>query len=131
MRDTSRVGNITEAAVLSTLVDRGYDVLIPFGGGAGYDLAYDTGKKIVRVQAKTGRLTNGVVKFNTASLGRNGQRTGYAGRADEFGVYCRATGKVYLVPVDKCSANGGWLRIDPTKNNQSSGIMWAADYEVR
>ena len=128
--NSTRVGSVAEAAVLSSLLRVGHDVLTPFGGGLGYDLAYDDGDRITRVQVKSGKLSGGVIRFNTASIARSGERVGYAGRADEFGVYCAEIDRVYLVPVGLMSRNGGWLRVAATRNGQSKGILWAKDYEL-
>ena len=54
--NTTRKGNVAEGRVLSALLDAVFDVLIPFGGGLGYDCAYDDGLTIRRVQVKTGKL---------------------------------------------------------------------------
>ena len=79
-------GNIAAAAVISVLLRKGFTVLNPFGDGAGYDLAYDDGVAITRVQAKMGHFARGVIRFNTASIKRSGERVGYVGRADQFDV---------------------------------------------
>jgi PD-(D/E)XK endonuclease len=108
----------------------GKQVLLPFGGGARYDLAYDDGGQLVRVQCKTAVLRKGCVEFNTRSQGRDGTHHHYDGDADLFGVYCPELEAVYLVPVEKMGKGKGYLRIDKPKNNMTSGIRWAADYKV-
>ena len=132
MINTSATGNHTTAAVLSALLSRGHVVLLPFGDGCRYDLAYDDNGKLVRVQCKTGRYQNGVVKFNTYSVnGGSKQHKGYTGSVDLYGVYCPLLEKTYLVPVDKVpDCSKGHLRIEPSKNNQQSGVLWAKDFQV-
>jgi PD-(D/E)XK endonuclease len=47
-------GNKGEAIVLGALVDRDFDVLIPFGGGQPYDLVVHlTDRVFLRVKCKT------------------------------------------------------------------------------
>jgi len=101
MRDTSSIGNKTEAIVLAALVHAGYLTLLPFGGGHPYDIALDVGDKLLRVQCKTGRLMKeGVVFFPTASWCRSLRYRSYRGDVDLFGVYCPGTQQVYLVPIE-------------------------------
>ena len=49
-------GNAGEAKVLAALVERGFDVLVPFGEGQPYDLVIHLGhSEFCRVQCKTAR----------------------------------------------------------------------------
>ena len=57
------VGLRTEAAILAELVQRGYQVLVPFGVNQRYDLVLDIEGEFVRAQCKTGRLRDGVIRF--------------------------------------------------------------------
>jgi hypothetical protein len=41
--ETIARGNTAETAVLDAFIERGFNVLIPFGGGHPYDLAVDLG----------------------------------------------------------------------------------------
>jgi PD-(D/E)XK endonuclease len=102
-------------------------VAVPFGV-ARYDLIVDVGSGLKRVQCKTGRLRNGVIVFNAYSSNRSGIR-GYQGEADFFGVYCRETDKVYMVPVTDTKTQL-YLRVSPSKNGQLTGIKYAVDYEI-
>jgi PD-(D/E)XK endonuclease len=127
------VGQRTEGAILSELVRRGYDVLVPFGTNQRYDLVLDLDGELVRVQCKTGRLRDGTVRFSTQSIQSNTRRTvmrGYLGDADLFLVYCPEIGKVYVVPVEEVGVSKTYLRVDPVRNGQSHGVRWAEDYEL-
>lgn len=130
MINPSTVGNVTEGRVLAALLQLGKRVLIPFGDGARYDLAYDESGSLIRVQCKTGRLKSGSVIFNTCSNHRDGMRINYGEDADWFGVFCSATDKVYLVPVKLTGTSSCSLRVDPTRNGQSKNVLWAKDFEV-
>lgn len=129
--DTSAIGNQTEGVVLAALIKAGKVVLLPFGGGHRYDIAVDDGGRLVRVQCKTAFYKKGCVIFNSCSRYRGGGNHHYQGDADVFGVYSAHTGQVYLVPVDEVGANQVVLRVEPTKNNQESGVRWADQYLVR
>jgi PD-(D/E)XK endonuclease len=135
MRDTRSVGDRTEAICLAHLLRTYETVLIPFGNGRRYDLVVDDGSRFLRVQCKTGSLRKGVIEFNTASIthpagGITGRRH-YRGQVDYFAVYCQATDRVYLVPVDDVGISKGYLRLDASLNSQTKGLRWAKDYEMR
>lgn len=128
---TARKGNTTEAAVLSALVERDFAVLVPFGEGHPYDLVVHlTADLFLRVQCKTARVQKGCLLFNSRSTDHGRGAGTYLGLADIFGVYCPATGSVYLVPVHEVPTSTAYLRIEPARNNQQRGIRYAADYEV-
>ena len=130
MRDTSTIGNKTEAMVLSALVQVGYSTLLPFGGGHPYDIAIDDGDKLLRVQCKTGRLVKGAVVFPTAIICRSNTYRSYRGDVDYFGVYCPGTAQVYLVPIADVPERAASLRVVHPLNGQSHGIRWAKDYVI-
>jgi hypothetical protein len=127
------VGERTEAIILGELVRRGYKVLLPFGHNQRYDLVIDNGSSFIRVQCKTGRLTNGAVRFRSQSVITNtkgSQFRSYGGEADLFVVFCPQNGKTYAVPVDSVPESEVALRIAPAGNNQRLGIRWATEYEL-
>jgi hypothetical protein len=110
--------------------------LLPFADHRRYDLVFEDEKgHFFRVQCKTGWVTNGVLKFATSSVdsrsvkGRT-LRKGYRGEIDFFGVYCPQTDKVYLVAVDEVPTIEAFLRLTNPRNNQTSKIRWASDYEI-
>ena len=132
LKQTTDVGNISEAKVLTLLMELGYKVSIPFGNGCSYDYVADDGAKLLRVQVKTGRLRQGCVHF--AAWSHNGSRGShhkkrYTTRADIFAVYCPDNSKLYLVPVEDVALEGR-LRIDAPRNGMVKRIRWAAPYEV-
>jgi hypothetical protein len=132
------IGDRTQAHVLARLVEHGKLVLVPWGENQRYDLVIDEGDEFVRVQCKTGRLSEGAIRFNACSItyhhpsnrGTAYYRHDYRGDADVFGVYCPETQGVYLVPVEEVGVRQGCLRVAPPRNNQSKNIRWARDYEL-
>ena len=125
------VGEISEGIVAAHLLRLGYSVSIPFGNSQRYDLILDLGDSLQRVQVKTGRLSNGCVRFQTTARNTiNGKRSSYHGLADLIMVYCPGTGKVYAVPVsEQTNASEMLLRVEPTRGGPTSTIKWARDYE--
>ena len=90
---TATRGNAAEARVLAEFVGRGFDVLVPFGGGQPYDLGVDDSR------------------ICSAS-------------------FLPSRDSVYLVPLDAVGGFNGRLRLTPPRNNQRSGIRFAADFEI-
>src|SRR5258706_8564870 len=123
-------GNAAEAAVLSAFAQRGYGVLVPFGGGHPYDLVVELGTDLLRVQCKRAWPSGGCMLFNSRGTDHGNGRRSYRGLADIFGVYFPKTDGVYLVPIDEVPPSKGWLRVEPPRNNQKRGVRFAADFEI-
>jgi hypothetical protein len=88
-----KVGTRTEGIVLAALLERGFEVMIPFGNRAKYDFVIDDGRRLQRVQVKTaqGGTNHSALRFNTYSLSaaHRGKRRkcSYRGLIDLFAVY--------------------------------------------
>jgi PD-(D/E)XK endonuclease len=128
------VGQRSEAIILAELVKRGHRVLLPYGVNHRYDLVIDAGDRYLRAQCKTGRLRDGVIHFNTASVRVNTRRTFItpydAEQIDLFLIYCPETDRVYALDVGEAASGHGALRVDPAANGQAKRIRWAADHEL-
>jgi PD-(D/E)XK endonuclease len=135
-RDTNRIGEISEAAIITRFLQLGYVVLVPYGGNQRYDLVIeDSEGQFWRVQCKSGQLDEGnsVLRFDTANhnvTGKNRQNRHYRGQCDYFAVYNEKINRVYLVPVDQVSDARANLRLTTPKNNQTKNVRWAKDYEL-
>ena len=127
---TAARGNAAEAAVLSALVRRGYNVLVPFGGGHSYDLVVEARGRFIRVQCKAGWPSRACILFNPYGTDHGNGATSYDGRADVFGVFFPPTEGVYLVPLTAVAKSQGRLRLEPARNNQRKRIRLAADYAI-
>jgi hypothetical protein len=129
---TATRGNAAEARVLAELAGRGFDVLIPFGGGQPYDLAVHlAGMTFLRIQCKTAWLVGrGCLAFHCRSTDHGRGRIPYDGLADLFAVHLPARDAIYLVPVDAVPGHVGRMRLEPAKNNQRRGVRFAADFEI-
>jgi hypothetical protein len=128
---TAKRGNEAEALVLAALVNQGFEVLVPFGGGQPYDLAVDLGgRDFLRVQCKRAWPMPGCLVFNCRSTDHGRGPQSYVGLADIFGVYFPQNGQVYLVPIDGVAAFEGRLRLVRPRNNQRRGIRFAEDFEI-
>lgn len=126
----SVIGARAELAVASALWKSGMEVYLPFfGAHSRVDLVASSSSELLRVQCKTSRVIDGVVYFRTCSLTAN-VHVDYRGQIDAFGVFSPALDLVYLVPVDDAPLQACHLRLEPTRNNQSTNVRWASDYLV-
>ena len=136
MEHPKDVGDRSTLAIMLALRDRGYGVYVAFGENTRSDLAIDDGRRLLRVQCKTGRLRNGAVTFATASTYAHHRsprviRRTYEGEVDLFAVYCPETAGVYLIPIgDVPTRSFARLRVEPSRNNQYRHVRLAAQYEI-
>jgi hypothetical protein len=130
------VGDRATLAVMLALRNAGYVISVPFGENMRYDLVIDNGNRLSRVQCKSGRLRRGAVVFKTSSSYAHHRsaaepRRHYQGQIDFFGVYCRDTDGVYLIPIEDVAPTcEAFLRVEPARNRQQKRIRLAADYEI-
>jgi hypothetical protein len=137
--DPNRIGAISQAKILSALTVAGKVVLAPCINVRPYDLVIEEEDgSFSRIQCKTGRLFGGAIFFRPHRLRAAKRETGwerrvtdYKGEVDFFAVFCPENDSVYLVPIGVVNTSHGcYLRVIPTKNNQTKKIRWAKDYLV-
>jgi PD-(D/E)XK nuclease superfamily protein len=134
-RDTKSKGDLSELVVAVALTKAGYAVSKPLGENQRYDLIADDGERLHRVQVKTGRVRDGVVKFSCCST-HGHRRTGnlatrpYTGQIELLAVYCPENEKVYLVPEADLTRSVIHLRLVAPRNNMTKSIRWASRYEL-
>lgn len=128
-------GVLTEAIVLSRLLEFGVDVSQPFGDNSRYDFIADVDGELSRVQVKTAREEhsgNGTIVFNTQSVKSNisqNRTEDYNGDIDAFVAYYPDTDTCYWVDIDEAAKSEMCLRVNEAGNNHPS-INWAEDYEL-
>lgn len=136
MEHPKDVGDRSTLAIMLALREFGYAMYVPFGENTRIDLVLDDGSRLLRVQCKTGRLRGGAIRFSVCSCYGHHRNPGrarrdYQGQIDAFAVYCPETAGVYVIPIGDLPVRVlGALRVDPPRNNQRSGVRFAADYEI-
>lgn len=127
-------GDITEAKFITIFLSKGWSVSLPFGDNQRYDMIVDDGIRLLKVQCKTGRISNGCILFSTQSINSHNQtRYSYKGQIDYFAIYCVSNDASYFVSVDDVPFGEGRLRIDSYKKNTSNKktpIRWASTYII-
>jgi hypothetical protein len=98
-----------------------------------YDLIFDLGDKLLRIQCKCAAFQGDVVLVRLYSNRRGPEgmitRKYTPEQIDGFAAYCAETNCCYFLPTSFTRLREARLRVGPTKNNQSAGVRWARDYE--
>lgn len=131
--NTKHRGALTELQVLTYLFGLGYQVSIPFGDNARYDLVLDIDNKLYKIQVKSASKTpnEGVYKIDCSRMrvnrGENVRKHYSSEEVDFFATMINE--KCYLIPQSEVS-DSKYLRFVPPKNGQTKGITFAVDYEA-
>jgi prevent-host-death family protein len=134
---TNRKGAIAETKIAAAATELGIPVLRPIVEHARYDLAFEIGDRILRVQCKWGALDEdgAVIKVSLRSswCTPNGyeHRSYQPDEIDLVAVYCGDLDRCYLLPHELAVGRSGiWLRLAPPKNGQRASLNRAVDFEL-
>jgi prevent-host-death family protein len=135
MENPNHKGNVAELAIAAEAARLGLSVLKPLTEHERYDLVLGIGGRLLRVQSKWGASDGDTIQVRLTSSYHSPTR-GYVTRTygpdeiDAVAVYCEATGKAYLVPIEAVAGLGLLtLRLAPARNNQRAALNFAARYE--
>jgi PD-(D/E)XK endonuclease len=128
-------GAIAEAEIAAAAIRAGVPVLRPLSEGHRYDLVFDVGSTLIRVQCKWGRKLGQVIAVQIAGyrLTTKGHiRTLYgADEIDAVAVYCDELDRCYLLPAGLVAEKHMLhLRLGTPRNGQRAALNWAAQYEL-
>jgi len=133
---TGNKGATAEAFIAAHAIELGVFVLRPVLDGLRYDLIFDTGHQLLRVQCKWGRRDGDVVAVRLRTC-RHTPTNGYVrttyGRdeIDAIAVYCAELKRCFLVPITEVAGRSDLhLRLRPARNNQQLGVRMASDYDL-
>jgi PD-(D/E)XK endonuclease len=135
MLTTDQKGNIAEAAIIAAAVKLGIDVYKPVGEGGRYDMIFELGGHLTRVQCKWASRHADVLIVRCYSSRRTAggkivNRSYTDAEVDAFAVYSPDVDTCYLLPANLWVLKRHvYLRLAPTRNNQEEKINWAKDYE--
>jgi prevent-host-death family protein len=135
---TNRKGGIAETAIAAAATKLGVSVLRPIVDHERYDLAFEIGDRILRVQCKWGRLDeDGAVvqvqlQGSWLSPTAGYVRSSYSeDEIDLLAVYCGDLDRCYLLPSALVAGRRAiYLRLTPPKNGQRACINLASDFEL-
>jgi PD-(D/E)XK nuclease superfamily protein len=131
---TNQKGAIAETAIVAHATRLGIDVYRPVSEHGRFDMMFVIASRILRVQCKWAVKRCDVISVRLQSCRRIAEgmlyRTYTEDEIDAVAAYCAELDKCYLLPASLAAGRRGiYLRLAPTKNNQSRKIKWATQYE--
>jgi PD-(D/E)XK nuclease superfamily protein len=131
---TDQKGAIAEACITALAIKLGIDVYKPVAEGGRYDLIFDLGSKLLRVQCKWAARRNEtlVVSCQSARRCADGfiRRTYTADEVDAIAAYNLELDRGFLIEIARVANRPAiTLRIAPCRNNQRRRINWADDFD--
>ena len=134
MLTSDQKGAIAESAIAFAAIKLHIGVLKPLSEGHRYDLVFDTGFSLLRVQCKWAVHRGDVIIVNcrTSRRSRDGFiRSVYTREEVDLVVgYCADSERCYALAPEVFEGHPSVsLRLSPTRNNQLLGVRWARDFE--
>ena len=133
---TNRKGAIAETKIAAAATELDIPVLRPITEHARYDLAFEIGERLYRVQCKWGGLheDGAVIRVNLTSswCTPTGYERRYYGEdeIDLVAAYCHELDRCYLLPSTLVAGRRCiQLRLKPPKNGQRACLHHAVDFE--
>jgi hypothetical protein len=131
LHHTKNKGDLGVFAAKLDLTEKGFRLLLPLTEHEAFDLVAYRGEKFYRVQVKYRAARNGVISvpFSSSWADRHGVHKLMMdkGSVDVVCAYCPDTRRCYYIDPRR---HGGTvqLRLVPTRNNQSKGVLLADDF---
>jgi hypothetical protein len=127
-------GALAELAITHHAARLGIAVLRPLTDGLRYDLVFDLGERLVRVQCKWAARRGDVLVIPCRSCRRSAEgfsRRPYSRKeVDLLAAYSLELDRSFLMTSDLFAGRPSiQLRLSPTRNNQHRGINWAEDFD--
>jgi prevent-host-death family protein len=127
-------GAVAEAKIAAAAIELGIPVLKPMSEHGRYDLVFEVGTRLLKVQCKWANRRGDVVAVHLGGsyLSPRGYvRSTY--RADEIDLiaaYCGDLEQCYPLPIGLVAGQHMvHLRLAPAKNRQRAALNWAADHQ--
>lgn len=135
LMNTSQLGNIGEARVLSELVKLNIQCFTPFGDGSTVDLIAMFHGKLNRIQVKTTAQLNSVGAMEwklTRQDGFHGSRAQYSIEdIDYLALYCLETDTVCMIPfTEDLPKSTLSIRLDSYTGSRLKTMRFAKDYTI-
>ena len=129
---TDQKGAIAEAEIAAAAIGLGVGVSKPLSQQR-YDLVFDIGSCLVRVQCKWASFGRDVVivRCRSSRRGRNGfiRRDYESSEIDAIAAFCGELRTLYFPPIADFNRRSAiQLRLGPSRNNQRLGVNWADDF---
>ena len=130
---TDQKGAIAESAIVHAAIKLGIGVYRPLSDGERYDLILDLRPRLIRLQCKWASFHDDVLIIRAYSCRRS--RHGLVKRAysadeiDAIAAYCMALDRCFYFPIEWLKQRSTiQVRVNPSRNNQHTGVNWAEDF---
>lgn len=134
--DSNHKGNVAELKILAAAAELGLEVSKPLTEHCRYDLVFDLGHRLMRVQCKWANHKGDVISIRIGGSYHSPTK-GYvlstysASEIDAVAAYCAVNDRCYLVPIEVIDGQATMqLRLAPPRNGQRVALHFAADYEL-
>ena len=128
------IGEITEQQVAIEFLKLGILVSKPLVQSSRYDFIADINHRLYKIQVKTStpKEENAYIQFATSTSHTNTQGTLNLTYTEEDVDYFATMyeNQCYLIPQKECGKRAQRLRLIPTLNGQTKGVMFAKDYHL-
>ena len=125
------IGEITEQTIILEFLKHGILLSKPVVQSSRYDFIADINHKLYKIQVKTGTMKeNAYIEFATSTSHTNTQGTinlSYTKEDVDFFATVHE-GQCYLIPFELCGKRNQRIRLVPTLNGQTKGILFAKDF---
>ena len=125
MLNSHFIGEITEQQVVLEFLKLGILVSKPLVQSSRYDFVVDINNNLYKIQVKTGTFKeNSYLEFATSTL-----NISYSANDVDFFATIYED-QCYLIPYELCGKRTQRIRFVPTKNNQTTGVLFAKDFRL-
>lgn len=128
------IGEITEQKVALEFLKLGILISKPLVQSSRYDFIADVNNHLYKIQVKTctERENGNYFDFATSTSHTNTQGTlNISYSADDVDFFATIyNNQCYLIPFDLCGKRAQRLRLKPTLNGQTKGILFAKDFRL-
>ena len=133
---SSQKGGLAELKIAAAAADLGIGVYRPMIDGERFDLVFDVGSQLLRIQCKWAALKDDLVVIRMRTS-RHSPSRGYvsttysAGEVDGVAAYCRDLDRCFYLPIAEFEHRAfAYLRLAPARNGQLVGVKMADDYPL-
>jgi hypothetical protein len=131
---TDQKGAVAELAIAYEATKLGVGVYRPVAEGGRYDLIFEIGQRLHRVQCMFAPLHGDVVVVRRCSTRRAREglrkRKYRASEVDLIAAYCPDLDRYFVLSTDQFADRTQVdLRVAHSKNNQRLGVNWADDFD--
>jgi prevent-host-death family protein len=135
VRSTNHKGNVAELAIAAEAARLGIPVLKPLTEHEVYDLVFELGGRLLRVQCKWSSRKGRVIHVHVGrcrTTKRGYVRSVYLeDEIDALATYCEDLDRCYLLPASLVAGKYAvHLRLEPPRNMQRAALNWASQYEL-